>query len=296
MGMVFWGMSLPVSSQAIPMGGPDDKNQARVTGDWMFRSNGEPVHPSHYPQSGVDGPRTSSESDKSLAKSPRSDTQINEAHPIPQYIEAMKSSDKFPAVYMEILSTPPVDYLQSKVFDEAALRKIKKILVYDFENKTKEPFRSLSAGQDVARNISEELKDIPAYTIISSGEKKSDLKLQIFAPGGTNNSDGAQQSTSPFKDVAQQADAVLIGAVTKYSDTYINQQGVRESSPSSVLEFGAYLVLPDSGKVVWGARYVNKNGGAKSNWIRLQSDTNKEEHSRLATKTLRNALKPLSSP
>jgi hypothetical protein len=297
MGMVFWGMTLPTASQAIPMGGPDDKNQARVTGDWMFRSNGEQVHPSHYPNSGVDGLNTLSES-KTLAKSANSDSNINEPHPMPQYIERMSSSDKFPALYLDIVNTPPVDYLQSKIFDESAFRKIKKIRVYDFENKTTEPFQSADAGQEVARKISEELKNISTYTIIHPTENKSDLKLQIFAPQSGTDTNNTQQntSTSPFAEDAQQADAVLIGAVTKYSDTYINEQGVREPSLTSVLEFGAYLVQPKTGKIIWGARYVNKNGGASSGWARFKNDLSKEEHSRLAIKTLRKSLKPKSFP
>ncbi|PIQ99585.1 MAG: hypothetical protein COV66_10545 [Nitrospinae bacterium CG11_big_fil_rev_8_21_14_0_20_45_15] len=297
MGMVFWGMTLPTLSQAIPMGSPNDKNQARVTGDWMFHPSGEQVHPSHYPNSGVDGLNSFSES-KNLAKSANNDLKINEPHPIPQFIESMSISDKFPALYLDILNTPPVDYLQSKIFDDDAFRKIKRIRVYDFENKTTEPFQSADAGQEVARKISEELKNISTYTIIHPAENKSDLKLQIFAPHNGTDTNNAQQNTSasPFAEDAQQADAVLIGAVTKYSDTYINEQGIREPSFASVLEFGAYLVQPKTGKVIWGARYVNKNGGASSGWVRFKNDLSKEEHSQLAIKTLRKALKPKSSP
>jgi len=297
MGMVIWGISLPTVSPAIPMGGPDDKNQARVTGDWMFHPNGERVHPSHYPNSGVDGRNNLSDSN-SLAKSAGDDLKINEPHPIPQYIQGMSRSDKFPELYIDILNTPPVDYLQSKIFDDGAFRKIKRIRVYNFENKTTEPFQSADAGQEVARIISEELKNISTYTITHPTENNSDLKLHIFAPqSGTDTNDTQQNpSASPFAEDAQQADAVLIGAVTKYSDTSINQQGQREPGFASVLEFGAYLVQPKTGKVIWGARYVNKNGGASSGWVRFKTDLSKEEHSRVAIKTLRKALKPKSFP
>ena len=299
LGIALGALLLPAISQAIPLGSADDKNQGRITGDWMFRIKGDEVHPSHYPNSNVDSMRVSPDSDgknRSLAKSARNNLQINEPHPVPEYIENMSGSGKFSTYYREVLNTAPVDYLQSKVFDPEVLRNIKKILIYNFENKTSEPFRNSNAGKDVALGISEELKSIPAYTIIPPVEKKSDLQLQIFAPEGITNSKNGKQSASPFAEAANQADAVLIGAVTKYSDTYINRKGFREDSQSSVLEFGAYLVQPSSGKVVWGARYVSKSGGKATGWFRFKGKISKEDHSRSATRALRDALRSVSTP
>ena len=52
-------------------------------------------------------------------------------------------------------------------------------------------------------------------------------------------------------------DGVLIGAVTKFMETYKDEHGELKKSISSGVEFGAYLISTKTGSVVWGARYVS---------------------------------------
>ena len=55
---------------------------------------------------------------------------------------------------------------------------------------------------------------------------------------------------------SKDVDAVMIGAVTKFLDHYIDNRGSRREALSSGIEFGSYLVNAKNGKVIWGARYV----------------------------------------
>ena len=60
-------------------------------------------------------------------------------------------------------------------------------------------------------------------------------------------------------------DAVMIGAVSKYLDTYSDNHGIRKESLSSGLEFTTFLVSTKTGDVVWGARFVgNQEIGLRS--------------------------------
>jgi hypothetical protein len=52
-------------------------------------------------------------------------------------------------------------------------------------------------------------------------------------------------------------DGVLVGAVTKFIDSYVDERGEIQKSISSGVEFGAYLISTKNGNVVWGARYIS---------------------------------------
>jgi hypothetical protein len=48
----------------------------------------------------------------------------------------------------------------------------------------------------------------------------------------------------------------MVGAVTKFTDRYIDRQGRVQKSIASGLEFTAFLVDPRTREVLWGARFV----------------------------------------
>ncbi|MFQ5444086.1 MAG: hypothetical protein ACE5EK_05660, partial [Nitrospinales bacterium] len=90
---------------------------------------------------------------------------------------------------------------------------------------------------------------------------------------------------------SNRVDAVLIGAVTKYMDHYIDRHGKRQKSISSGVEFAAFLVSTETGNVIWGARYV---GSQRPNILNLfNKETmwlDKEELSRAAMKNVLRAF------
>ena len=55
---------------------------------------------------------------------------------------------------------------------------------------------------------------------------------------------------------SDKVDAVMVGAVSKYSDRYMDRYGKIQKSIASGLEFTAFLVDPLSREVLWGARFV----------------------------------------
>ena len=62
-------------------------------------------------------------------------------------------------------------------------------------------------------------------------------------------------------------DAVMIGAVTKFLDHYVDNRGKQKGSLSGGVEFGSYLISTKNGKVLWGARYVVSQNPNLSNLI-----------------------------
>jgi len=63
----------------------------------------------------------------------------------------------------------------------------------------------------------------------------------------------------------EKIDAVIIGAVTRYDDTYIDRLGKRQESLSGAVEFGAYLISTQTGDVLWGARFVGSQSASLKN-------------------------------
>ena len=90
----------------------------------------------------------------------------------------------------------------------------------------------------------------------------------------------------PYAD--KPVDTVLIGAVTKYMDHYIDNRGKLKESLSSGVEFGAFLINKETGEVIWGARFVGSQTpnirnfviGRQTHWLQ------KEELSRSAMKNV----------
>lgn len=202
---------------------------------------------------------------------PNLNTEINEPHPIPEYIKKFDKGGSFPDYYLQLIKTPPVDKVQSKVFDEKAFRKIRRIGVERFENKTTEPFKDETAGDIVAGQISQELETFRDYTIIPPPQMKRDAQIRIVS---TPTGERIERLSEPeiakkaapgsFPYSSDRMDAVMIGTVTKYMDTYRARDGKIEKSISSGVEFGAFLISAQTGEVIWGARFVGvQNPGVR---------------------------------
>ncbi|MFQ5449304.1 MAG: hypothetical protein ACE5E9_01675 [Nitrospinaceae bacterium] len=218
---------------------------------------------------------------------------INEPHPIPDYIKKFPGGGPFPRYYLELLEVSPVHQVQSKIFNKQAFRKTRRIGVAGFENKTEAPFKDETAGEIVANQISRELQKNNNYVVIPPSKFREDARLKIMTtpskPLGKEkrppkSKTGNHVPGLPYS--GEKVDAVMIGAVTKYMDSYIDNRGRIKKSLSSGVEFGAYLVNTQTGEVIWGARFVGTQSpnlvgflsGETTHWL------NKEELSKAAMK------------
>ena len=240
--ILFGALILFVSGAgAFPVGDAFDRGQAEFQASPEFhpRNDTPPVfHPSLHPN---------------LTE------EINEAHPIPKYIKKSSQNQNFPVYYNQLLRVTPEDQVQSKVFNEQAFRLIRRIGVLGFENKTSGPFRDENAGKVVAKQVSDELLSASSYFIIPPPVVLEDAQLRIVAkpPGSPVPPNKESQPIIPELPYSnKKVDAVIIGAVTRYMDTYRNREGAIEKSLASSVEFGAFLVSAQTGDVIWGARYV----------------------------------------
>jgi len=236
---------LTTNAHAIPVGDAYETGQAEFQGSPAFQPRNEvpPVfHPSLHPSS---------------------NNKINEEHPIPDYIKKISKNQFFPAHYQQLIEIKPENQIQSKIFDEQAFRSIQKIGVLDFENMTVSPFKDEEAGHVVAKQISRELQSTKDYFIIPPLMTNEDARIRIVAQVP---SDKAKQVESPhiesqpaipvLPNPDNKVDAVMIGAVSKYMDSYQDRNGKIKKSLSSKVEFGSFLVSTRTGDVLWGARFI----------------------------------------
>jgi hypothetical protein len=236
---------LTTNTNAIPISDAYETGQAEFQGSPAFKPRNEvpPVfHPSLHP--GLN--------DK-----------INEEHPIPDYIKMISKNQILPTHYQQLLKIKPVNQIQSKIFDEQAFRSIQKIGVLDFENRTVNPFKDEKAGHVVAKQISRELQSTKDYFIIPPRMTNEDAQIRIVArvpgnkAGKVESSRIENQPAIPaLPNQNDKVDAVMIGAVSKYMNSYQNRNGKIEKSLSSKVEFGSFLVSTRTGDVLWGARFI----------------------------------------
>ena len=235
----------PINVNAIPAGDAYDIGQAESQVSSWFNPRNE-VTPFLDP-----------------SLQPGSNNNINEEHPIPDYIKKISKDQVFPTHYQQLLKINPVDRIQSKVFDEEAFRSVKKIRVLDFENKTMGIFKDDEAGHVLAKQVSGELQSMKNYSIIPPLIINEDAKIRIIAQVPFNK--GRQFESSPvdnkpiiptLPDSNDKVDAVMIGAVTKYINSYQDRNGKIKRSLSSKIEFGSFLVSTLTGDVLWGARFI----------------------------------------
>ena len=203
---------------------------------------------------------------------------INEAHPIPNYIKKLSDNQPFPVYYQQLLEVDPENQIQSKVFDKEAFRLIRRIGILSFENKTTGLFKNKNAGDILAKQVSRELQSIKNYFIIPPLMEGGDTRLKIIAqlPIDKKNQTGStnidKQPIIPnLPHSNNEIDAVIIGAVSKYTNSYQNQNGEIKSSLGSSIEFGSFLISTRTGKVLWGARFVGSQPtgllNARGKWL-----------------------------
>ena len=204
--------------------------------------------------------------------------EINEPHPIPDYIKKLSNNQPFPVYYQQLLEIDPENQIQSKVFDKEAFHLIRRIGVLSFENKTTGLFKNKNAGDILAKQVSRELQSIKNYFIIPPLMEGGDARLRIVAqlPIGKKNRAGStnieNQPTVPnIPHSNNEIDAVIIGAVSKYTNSYQNRNGEIKSSLGSSIEFGSFLISTKTGEVLWGARFVGSQPtgllNARAKWL-----------------------------
>jgi hypothetical protein len=259
---------LTTNAHAIPVGDAYETGQAEFQGSPAFQPRNEvpPVfHPSLHP--GLN--------DK-----------INEDHPIPDYIKKISKNQLFPTHYQQLIEIKPVNQVQSKIFDEQAFRSIQRIGVLGFENKTVSPFRDEEAGHVIAKQISRELQSTKGYFIIPPLMTNEDARIRIVAQVPGNKAGQVESSHVESQPVipvlpnpSNKVDAVMIGAVSKYMNSYQDRNEKIKKSLSSKVEFGSFLVSTRTGDVLWGARFIGSqptgllNSGAK--WLSKKQLSNR---------------------
>ncbi len=203
---------------------------------------------------------------------------INEPHPLPSHINR--------DIYIQLLRIEPVDQVQSKVFNSDRFNRLQRIGVLGFENKTFAPFEDRSAGDVVSRQLYHELKNNKSYSNIIPPQLMEDARLKIVKSPDSSLDQNLPDSdeTAPLVS-GDKVDAVMVGAVSKYTDKYIDRYGKIQKSIANGLEFTAFLVDPRTREVLWGARFVGRQrpgiqhfGQNKGRW------QNKEEFTRSAMK------------
>ena len=259
---------LTTNAHAIPVGDAYETGQAEFQGSPAFQPRNEvpPVfHPSLHP--GLNN-------------------KINEDHPIPDYIKKVSKNQLFPTHYQQLVEIKPVNQIQSKIFDEQAFRSIQRIGVLGFENKTVSPFRDEEAGHVIAKQISRELQSTKGYFIIPPLMTNEDARIRIVAQVPGNKAGQVESSHVESQPVipvlpnpSNKVDAVMIGAVSKYMNSYQDRNGKIKKSLSSKVEFGSFLVSTRTGDVLWGARFIGSqptgllNSGAK--WLSKKQLSNR---------------------
>lgn len=283
-------IALAGSSSAIPLGDAFKNNNKSATDDTLGY---HPMNPATPPED--------------LSLHPNLTPFVNEAHPYPDYIRKFDSEGDFPALYLELLRTAPVDKVQSKIFNISAFKRARRIGVIGFENKTEAPFKDEDAGYTVASQISQELQSYPHYRVLPPAKVDEDVRLQITTtptpstaiPGGKEDLHPESENVETIPGLTysnDKVDAVLIGAVTKYMDSYIDNRGEIRKSISSGVEFGAFLISTKTGEVLWGARYVGTQSPSLTGFLQGQTHwLSKEELSRTAMKHVLKAFQDVQS-
>lgn len=204
--------------------------------------------------------------------------EINEPHPLP--------SDVSRDIYTQLLRVAPVDQVQSKVFNSVRFDRLQRIGVLGFENKTFAPFEDRSAGDVVSRQAYHELQSNKNYSNIIPPQLMEDVRLKIAKSPGSVVGQNLSKSEETVPLVSwDKVDAVMIGAVSKYTNRYVDRYGKIQKSIASGLEFTAFLVDPQTWEVIWGARFVGRQrvgvqnlGQHKGRWL------SKEDFTRSAMK------------
>ena len=266
---------LATGARAIPIGDAFETGQAEFQTSKSFQPRNE-VPPVFHP-----------------SLSPGLNNEFNEEHPIPDYIKKISKNQPFSIYYQQLIETDPIDQVQSKIFDEQAFRAVHKIGVLGFENKTTDPFKDKEAGHVVAKQVSRELQSMKNYFITPPHTTNEDARIRIVTH--PPNDEKSQVESSRIENqpalpvlpnIGNKVDAIIIGAVTKYINSYQDRNGKVKKSLSSKVEFGSFLVSTSTGQVLWGARFI----GAQPTGI-LNSESRWLSKKELSQKAMKSVLK-----
>ena len=184
---------------------------------------------------------------------------INEPHPLPAYIKR--------DTYNQLLNIEPANQVQSKIFNQELFKRLQRIGVLGFENKTFAPFENKYAGEVVSRQAYQELKTNKKYSNIIPPQMMEDARFKIIKTPGGNAWQEKDKTNNELTLVSTDAvDAVMVGAVTKYSNQYRDRRGKIQIGVASGLEFTAFLVNPRTQEVIWGARFVGSQKAGLRNF------------------------------
>ena len=256
-------LSVPMMSQvsAVPLENALDRGQAR--NDLGMKRPWDEAPPVYYDIN------------------PHMTDGINEPHPLPVYINRK--------TYNQLLNIEPVNQVQSKIFNRKLFDALQRIGVLGFENKTFAPFEDKSAGEVVSQQAYQELKVNKNYSNVIPPQMMEDARFKIVKTPGNNNV--KQEQSVPDNELKTElvstdaVDAILVGAVTKYSNMYRDRRGNIQNGVASGLEFSAFLVDPRTQEVIWGARFVGSQKPGLQNFARNKGTwLNKEGFTRSAMK------------
>jgi hypothetical protein len=184
---------------------------------------------------------------------------INEPHPFPAYIKR--------DTYNQLLNIEPANQVQSKIFNQELFKRLQRIGVLGFENKTFAPFEDKYAGEVVSRQAYQELKTNKKFSNIIPPQLMEDARFKIIKTPGENVSQEQNKPNNKLTLVSTDAvDAVMVGAVTKYSSQYRDRRGKIQIGVANGLEFAAFLVNPRTQEVIWGARFVGSQKAGLRNF------------------------------
>ena len=228
------------------------------------------------------------------SSNPNLTEEINEPHPIPEYLKRFPKVGKFPTYYYQLLQTDPDDQVQSKVFDPQSFKQARRIGVIYFENKTYGLGKDKSAGNVVANQISTQLEQLKELSVISPSRMLEEFQMKIVTTPGQK-SGPAKSPASPEKPVSDSGydlpyskdkfDAVLIGTVTRYTNWQKNRAGQPVHNEGAAMEFSVYLISTRTGKAIWGARFVGSQSASLANLFSAQNRwLDKQDFSREAIK------------
>lgn len=229
---------------------------------------------------------------------------INEPHPFPNYLGKFSNDRRIPLYYRELLNTPPVNQVQSRIFDPQAFRKIQRIGVVGFENKIQGIDRDEFAGELIASQFFIGLQKVRGYVVTDPAHMLVDFRMRMETTPSTsgaspspNSKSGSQETVYDLPYSGDKFDAVMIGAVTRFTNKYIDRHGKIRESLSARVEFGAYLISTETGQAVWGARFI---GSQKPSWTNLMDGKyywmNKKELSKFAVKKILKDFIPPQNP
>lgn len=221
--------------------------------------------------------------------------EINEPHPIPEYLNKFPKVGQFPKYYYQLLETDPDDQVQSKVFDPQTFKQAKRIGVIFFENKTSGLGADENAGHLVANQVSTELETVNKLSVVSPTRMLEEFQLKIVATPDQKPDSKENPAPSSEQSVAKPGydlpyskdkfDAVLIGSVTRYTNLYRNRAGQPDTSEGAAVEFSVYLISTQTGEAIWGARFVGSQSVSIANVFSAQNRwLDKQNYSREAIK------------